>query len=355
LQQQAVGLLRRDLCDDGVVCFGKDDMAVSTGIRRRAFVAAGVGLLAAPVIFRETAAMAASGDKTKMDATTQLQFNQFKLGSLRFTVFKDGASVLEKPYETFGTNQEPEAVRALLAKNFLPTDKFVNSYAPALIDTGSDVILIDTGFGEGGRARGTGLLRDGLKAAGYSPDDITVVALTHLHGDHIGGLMEGGAPAFGNARYVVGQAEYDFWTSKVREGTPAEAGHRAVLANVVPFAEKTTFIGDGGKVAGGITAMLAPGHTPGHMVFHVESDGKHLVATGDTANHYILSLQNPDWEVRFDMDKAQAAASRRKVFDMIATDKIAFLGYHMPFPAVGFVETYDTGYRFVPKTYQFDL
>jgi glyoxylase-like metal-dependent hydrolase (beta-lactamase superfamily II) len=217
-----------------------------------------------------------------------------------------------------------------------------------VVDTGSEVILVDTGFGENGRAKGTGQLAAGLKAAGYSADDITVVALTHLHGDHIGGLMEGGAPAFKNARYVAGKTEYDFWTDKAREGTPAEGGHKAVLANVAPLAEKMTFIGEGDKVASGITAMLAPGHTPGHMIFNIESDGKRLIATGDTANHYILSLQNPTWEVRFDMDKAQAAATRKKVFDMIAIDKVAFLGYHMPFPAVG-------GYRFVPKTYQFDL
>ncbi|RDJ15472.1 MBL fold metallo-hydrolase [Rhizobium grahamii] len=330
-------------------------MAVPSGMKRRTLFAAGIGLLAAPMILKETAVMAASGDKTKMDATPQPQFNQFKLGSYKFTVFKDGATIAEKPYETFGTNQKPETVQELLAKNFLPGDKFVNSYAPTLIDTGSDVILVDTGFGEGGRVRGSGLLRDGLKAAGYSPDDITVVALTHLHGDHIGGLLEGGAPAFKNARYVIGQIEYDFWTDKAREGTPAEGGHKAVLANVVPLAEKATFIGDGGTIASGITAMLAPGHTQGHMVFHVESEGKRLVATGDTANHYILSLQKPDWEVRFDMDKAQAAATRRKVFGMIAAEKIAFVGYHMPFPSVGFVETYEDGYRFVPKTYQFDL
>ncbi|KRB49826.1 MBL fold metallo-hydrolase [Rhizobium sp. Root708] len=330
-------------------------MTAPLGMRRRTLFVAGISLLAAPMILKETAAMAASGDNTKMDATPQPQFNQFKLGSFKFTVFKDGATIAEKPYETFGTNQKPETVQELLAKNFLPGDKFVNSYAPTLIDTGSDVILVDTGFGEGGRARGSGLLRDGLKAAGYSPDDITVVALTHLHGDHIGGLLEGGKPAFKNARYVIGQIEYDFWTDKAREGTPAEGGHKAVLANVVPLAEKATFIGDGGTIASGITAMLAPGHTQGHMVFHVESEGKRLVATGDTANHYILSLQKPDWEVRFDMDKAQAAATRRKVFGMIAAEKIAFVGYHMPFPSVGFVETYEDGYRFVPKTYQFDL
>lgn len=330
-------------------------MTVSMGMKRRAFFAAGVGLLVAPAILRETAHAAASGDTSNMDATTLPQINRFKLGSFKFTVVKDGASTIEKPNGTFGTDQTPETVDKLLSDNFLPTDKFVNTYSPTIIDTGSDVILVDTGFGSATRAKGTGLLQDGLKAAGYTPDQITVVALTHMHGDHIGGLVENGAPAFKNARYVAGQTEYDFWFDKAREGTPAESGHKMVLSNVVPLAAKTTFVKEGDNVAPGITAMLASGHTPGHMVFHVESDGKQLVMTGDTANHYILSLQRPDWEVRFDMDKAQAAASRRKVFDMIAADRMAFLGYHMPFPAVGFVKKQETGYRFVPKTYQFDL
>jgi glyoxylase-like metal-dependent hydrolase (beta-lactamase superfamily II) len=290
-----------------------------------------------------------------MSATPLPEINQFKLGSYKFTVVRDGINISEKPYETFGTNQDPETVKALLIANFLPADKFLNGYSPAVIDTGADVILVDTGFGAAGRTRGAGQLAEGLKAAGYSADDVTVVALTHLHGDHIGGLMEDGAAAFRNARYVISQAEYDFWSNNSRKGTPAEGGHKAVLANVTPFVEKAVFIKDGDSVAPGMTAMLAAGHSPGHMVFHVESEGKRLVLTGDTANHYILSLLRPDWEVRFDMDKAQAAATRRKVFDMIATDKIAFLGYHLPFPAVGFVEKQDGGYRFVPKTYQFDI
>ena len=330
-------------------------MTTSDGIKRRTLFAAGLGLLAAPVILRVTAQAAATGETGNMEVTPQPQINQFKLGSFKFTAVRDGFNVIEKPNETFGSNQDPQAVQALLAANFLPTDKFVNSYAPVVVDTGSDVIVVDTGFGAGGRERGMGQFSAGLKAAGYSPDDVTVVALTHLHGDHIGGLMENGAPAFKNARYVIGQAEYDFWSDKAREGTPAEGGHKAVLANVVPLAEKATFVKEGDTIAPGLTAMLATGHTPGHMIFHVESDGKRLIMTGDTANHYVLSLQRPDWEVRFDMDKAQAAATRKKVFDMIASDKIVFLGYHMPFPAVGFVEKQETGYRFVPKTYQFDI
>ncbi|QND49617.1 MBL fold metallo-hydrolase [Rhizobium lusitanum] len=281
--------------------------------------------------------------------------HQFRLGSCTVTVVKDGANTMDNPWETFGSNHTPDAVRKLLAQNFLPTETFVNSYAPAIIDTGSDVIVVDTGFGAAGRARGLGRFREGLKAVGYTPEQVTVVALTHLHGDHINGLLEEGAPAFPNARYVTGEIEYGFWTDKAREGTPAEGGHKAVLANVVPFAEKMTFLKDGDQIVSGMTAMHAPGHTPGHLVFHLESDGKQLVMTGDTANHYILSLGRPDWEVRFDADKALAAKTRRRVFDMIATDRIPFLGFHMPFPAVGFVEKQPDGFRYVPKTYQFDL
>jgi glyoxylase-like metal-dependent hydrolase (beta-lactamase superfamily II) len=194
-----------------------------------------------------------------------------------------------------------------------------------------------------------------LKAAGYTPDQVSVVVITHMHGDHIGGLMEGGAPAFKNARYVAGQAEFDFWKDEARVGTPAENGHKGVLKNVVPLAEKTAFIGDGADVVPGITAMAAFGHSPGHMIFKIESEGKGLVLTADTANHFVLSLQRPDWEVKFDMDKAQAAATRKKVFDMIATDRLPFVGYHMPFPSVGFIERIDQGYRFVPETYQFEI
>jgi glyoxylase-like metal-dependent hydrolase (beta-lactamase superfamily II) len=336
--------------------FTEADMAMSIVLKRRT-VLAGLGLLSATSLSSRPANAGSdksTGESADMTAAVP-QFNQFKLGSLKFTVVRDGASALEKPWETFGTNQSPETVQALLAENFLPTDKFLNTYAPTVIDTGTDVVLVDTGFGAAMRGKGAGMLLEGLKSAGYTSDQITVVALTHMHGDHIGGLMEKGAPTFPNARYFGGQVEYDFWTDKAREGTPAEGNHKSVMANVAPIAEKMTFLREGDQIVSGMTAMLAPGHTPGHMVFHVESAGEQLVMTGDTANHYVLSLQRPDWEVRFDMDKAQAARTRNRIFGMIAKDRIAFLGYHMPFPSVGFVEKQDNGFRFVPKSYQFDL
>ena len=327
--------------------------------RRTLLGSAGAGLLAAPAILGGRAFAQVSTSQpatdTQMTAKTPPDIHGFKVGDYRVLVIKDGARPSGKPNETFGTNQSAEDVGALLQDNFLPADNFVNSFSPTLIDTGSDVVLFDTGFGAAGRGQGNGRLAEGMAVAGYRPEDVTIVVLTHLHGDHIGGLMEDGKPAFPNARYITGQKEYDFWASTERAGTAAEGGHKAVLANVKPLADKMTFVRDNATVVPGITGMAAFGHSPGHMIYNVESAGRRLVLTADTANHYVLSLQRPDWEVKFDMDKQAAAASRRKVFDMIATDKVAFLGYHMPFPSVGYAEKLDTGYRFVPKAYQFDI
>ncbi|TDK37556.1 MBL fold metallo-hydrolase [Rhizobium deserti] len=329
-------------------------MTLSAMGRRTLLGTAGLGVLAAPAIISGQA-MAQENKQLAIDRVTPPDIHQFKVGGFKVLVIKDGARPSGKPGETFGTNQPAEAVGSLLTENFLPPDQFVNSFSPTLIDTGSEVVLFDTGLGEAARAQGGGRLIEGLAAAGYMPEDISTVVITHMHGDHIGGLMDGGKPTFAKARYLAGQVEYDFWTDGARAGTPAEGNQKAVLANVKPLAEKTTFLKDGGEVVSGITAMLAPGHTPGHLIFNIESQGKRLVLTADAANHYVLSLQRPEWEVRFDMDKAQAAATRKKVFDMIATEKVAFLGYHMPFPAVGYAEKQQTGYRFVPKSYQFDI
>jgi glyoxylase-like metal-dependent hydrolase (beta-lactamase superfamily II) len=320
-------------------------------ITRRTLFAGAAGALAAPAILTSaTFALA-----TMAPAKAAPRFSSFKLGGFAITVFSDGTRMAEKPEETFGTNQPKADVAALLTANFLPTDKFLNGFSPVLIDTGSDLVLFDTGLGEGGREWGAGQLQAGLVAAGYAADKVSVVVLTHMHGDHIGGLMEAGAPAFPNARYVAGEVEFDFWNNAARLGTPAEGGHKGVLKNVVPLADRMTFIKDGVEVVPGISGIEAFGHSPGHMVFHVQSEGKGLVLTADTSNHYVLSLQRPDWEVKFDMDKAKAAAARRMVFDMIATDRLPFVGYHMPFPSVGFIEKHAQGYRFVPETYQFDI
>lgn len=326
------------------------DMALS---RRGLMTGTAAGILAAPALLsgRTLAEAAETMTDTSMGEGTRA----LKLGSFQVTVIRDGMRAADKVNETFGTDQPKEEVARLLKENFLPEDQFVNSFSPVLVETGSEKILFDTGMGEMGASFGAGRLVDGLKARGIAADDITTVVLTHLHPDHFGGLTAGGKPVFAKARHVIGETEHAFWTSTDRKGTPAEKNHEMVVQALAPLKDAITLIREGDAVAPGITGMLAPGHTPGHMIFGLESDGRKLMLTADTCNHYVLSLQRPDWEVRFDADKAAAAASRKKVFDMIATDRLAFIGYHMPFPAVGFVERSGPGYRFVPASYQFDI
>ena len=327
-----------------------------TGILRRSLmVGSAMGLLSAPALIGGAAARATEADDVKDDLSMGHGVRRLKLGDFDVTVIRDGMRAGDKINETFGTDQPKEEVAKLLKENFLPEDRFVNSFSPVLVRAGKEVILFDTGMGEMGKSFGAGRLVDGLASEGLKPEDVTTVVLTHLHPDHFGGMMTGGKPTFPNANYVLGQAEYDFWTAPERAGTSAEKTQEMIKQSVVPLAEKAKFIGEGDSVVSGITAMLAPGHTPGHMIFALESGGQKLILTADTCNHYVASLQRPDWEVRFDADKATAAASRKKVFDMIATDRLAFIGYHMPFPAVGFVEKAGPGYRFVPASYQFDV
>ncbi|MBB4279105.1 glyoxylase-like metal-dependent hydrolase (beta-lactamase superfamily II) [Rhizobium mongolense] len=114
-----------------------------------------------------------------------------------------------------------------------------------------------------------------------------------------------------------------------------------------------TFISADASITPGITTIAAAGHTPGHMAFRLESAGRSLLLTGDTANHFVASLQKPDWEVAFDMDKGAAVSTRKRMFGMLAAERIPFIGYHMPHPSAGYVEPLDTGFRFVPVSYQF--
>ncbi|SDC48256.1 MBL fold metallo-hydrolase [Ruegeria marina] len=265
----------------------------------------------------------------------------FKLGGFGITTLLDGSLPRDDAKGIFGGGASDEEFARVSAENFIPADMAQFFFTPTLVDTGSELVLFDTGLGQGG-------IVTALEAAGVSPDAIDVVVVTHMHPDHIGGMMTDGAPTFANARYVTGTTEYDFWSR-------AEAGNRVgdlVKSNVTPLVEKMTFLEPGGSVVSGVTAIDASGHTPGHMVYMLESEGQKLMLTADLANHYVWSFAHPEWEVRFDMDKAQATASRRNILGMLAADRVPMIGYHMPFPAVGYVETRGNGFRFVPVSYQ---
>ncbi len=285
-----------------------------------------------------------------MLGASQTVVRRFMLGGFEVTTINDGAIALDGPHPIFGENQPAEAVAALMTGNMLPPDRFAISFTVTLVNTGAELILFDAGNGVG-RRPDAGLLLSRLSQAGVTADQIDVVVITHMHPDHIGGLMENGAPAFPNARYVTGSVEYDFFTS---DAAPERIA-TLMTSNVKPLAEKMRFLKGGDAVASGIEAVEAFGHTPGHMAYHVESEGRRLLITADTANHFVASLQQPEWHVRFDMIKDKAIAARKAVFGMIAADRIPFIGYHMPAPAVGFVEPLGEGFRYVPESYQLSL
>lgn len=225
----------------------------------------GLGLAGAAALAAPRVMVRAAHAQAPLSEVGNPGFNRFKLGAFEVTAVNDGLRPGDGIHTIFGIDRDEAEVSMLLEENFLPADRFVNSFTPTLVNTGSELILFDTGLGAGAREGGLGQLRARLEASGYTPEDVTVVVITHFHGDHIGGLMENGEPAFPNARYVTGQAEYDFWTAEERLSGPTENAARGVQANVVPLAEKTTFIGDGDEVVPGITGMLAAGHTPGQI------------------------------------------------------------------------------------------
>ncbi|ARC89465.1 MBL fold metallo-hydrolase [Rhodovulum sp. MB263] len=304
-----------------------------TEMTRRHALLAGAALPLAAALARPARAAA------PMMGPARPVFNRFMLGRFEVTTILAGNRTVPDPQTIFGLNVAPERFAAASRAAMIPADKAQFFFTPTVVNTGAELILFDTGLAPEGTVAA-------LEAAGYSPDQIDTVVITHMHGDHIGGLMENGTETFSGARYVTGAVEFDAWDMSGDEGFEKK---------MRPLAEKTRFLDDGGEAAPGVTAVAAFGHTPGHMAYRLESGGKVLLIGADFANHYVWSLAHPDWEVLYDRDKEAAAATRRRLLDMLATERMPFIGYHMPFPALGYVETQGDGYRYLPASYQMML
>lgn len=286
---------------------------------------------------------------------------RFKFGSFEVTTILDSKIIREGLSPSYGGEALVGDVHALARANRIDPSRYEHPFISTVVHTGKELILFDTGNGALQREHDVlrGRLPDGrlverMRHAGYQPEDVDIVVITHGHPDHIGGLMEGGRPVFPNARYIFGAAEFDFWKhGDVRE---ARKFNRALFMQLaVPLADRASFLKPGDEVVPGIQAVDAAGHSPGMMAYLIESEGKRLLNWADTCGHYVVSLQRPDIHLDVDDDKEKAAATRKRILDMVATDEIFVIGFHMPFPGIGFVERQDGGYRWNPHGYQLNL
>jgi glyoxylase-like metal-dependent hydrolase (beta-lactamase superfamily II) len=264
----------------------------------------------------------------------------FQVGSFTCTSISDGANAAPGLDKLLFANADPAAVQQALSEAGIDPAQMVAQHTSTVIDTGSDVVLVDTGAGPAGLPD-TGILIDNLRRVSIQPAKVTVVFLTHGHADHVSGnLTAGGTPLYNNARYLMSQDEWDFWSDEARvaEVYPDENYRKQQLdsfaKNLKPLEGTIELIADGTEVVPGLTAVATPGHTPGHMALKVESGGDSLWVLGDVALHAV-QLQHPDFTGTFDADPDQTVATRKKVFGEIAGSGQATFNHVDPFPSLG--------------------
>ncbi len=281
-------------------------------------------------------------------------FYRFKLGDYEVTILHDGARTFPLP-ASFVSNVPPDQAAAAASDAFMPAGKVTVPFNPTLINTGSKLVLIDTGNGASPDGA-VGQLFPNLAAAGVQPADIDVVVISHLHPDHINGLRTAdGAIAFPNATIIAPRTDWAFWMDDAHAAQATTAIDKVYFANTRKILTGTDDrIGRydwGSEVAPGITALATPGHTPGHTSFAITSAGRSMLVQSDVTNIPEFFLRNPDWHVAYDHDPDLAQLTRHKFYDMAASEKLLVAGYHFAFPSAGHVERTATGYRLVPMAW----
>ena len=274
------------------------------------------------------------------------------LGDFEVTALSDGTVAL--PVDKLLTNTTPGQIDKALKRSFLkpPVETSVNGY---LVNTGSKLVLIDTGAA-GLFGPTLGNLLANLKAAGYQPEQVDEIYITHMHADHVGGLVADGKLAFPNAVVRADQHDADFWLSAANlEKAPAEMkgffqGAQASLNPYVAAGKFKPFNGDT-ELVPGIKAVAAAGHTPGHSTYLVESQGQTLALWGDLMHVAAVQFGNPSVTIQFDTDSKAAAVQRKKAYAEAAKRGYLVGSAHLSFPGLGHLRAEGKGYEWVPLNY----
>ena len=273
------------------------------------------------------------------------------LGDFEVTVLSDGT--LPFNVHQLLTNTTPERIDAALARAFQkePVEFSVNAY---LINTGAKLVLVDTGAGSFGP--GVGKLLGNLAAAGYQPEQVDEIYITHMHGDHIGGLSHNGKMNFPNATVRAAKAEADHWLSEAKMNAAPEAargGFKGAMAALQPYIAAKHFSPFDGDIelVPGVRALAAHGHTPGHSVYLVTSKDENLLLWGDLMHVAAVQFPDPAVTINFDSDSAAAARERAHFFSEAAAKKYMVGGAHLSFPGLGHLLANGSGYNYVPVGY----
>jgi glyoxylase-like metal-dependent hydrolase (beta-lactamase superfamily II) len=278
---------------------------------------------------------------------------RYKVGSHEVTVVTDGVNRFKIP-DGFVANKTREEVNEGLVAAFLQPapDMIAIPYNPIVVNTGSKLVVMDTGTGEANfeRSKGAaGQFHTNLKAAGIDRNQVDMVIISHFHGDHINGLLTpDNKPSFANAEILVPAAEWKYFMDDAEMNKQTSERMKGVFAGLRRVFDalnrQVTPYEPDKELAPGITSVATYGHTPGHNSFIVSSGNAKVFVQADVTN-LPLFVRNPGWHLMFDQDAAMAEATRRKVYDMLAAEKMLVQAFHYPFPSLAHVEKTNTGYR----------
>jgi glyoxylase-like metal-dependent hydrolase (beta-lactamase superfamily II) len=306
-------------------------------------------LIAAIVALRFTTMADAAAPMIKTSAPG---YYRMMLGDFEVTALSDGTGAF--PVDKLLTNTTPEKVDRALARAFLksPVETSVNAY---LVNTGSKLILIDTG---GGRMLGPtfGRLVANLQAAGYKPEAVDDIYITHMHSDHAGGLIDGERIVFPNAIVHADLHEGGYWLDQAemdRAPSNAKGSFRGAMATFNPYIRAghfKTFDGDT-SFGNGVKAIATRGHTPGHSTYAVESNGQTMLVLGDLIHVADVQFDDPTVTIQFDSDAQAAAVQRKREFDDAVKGSFIVAAAHVSFPGLGHLRANGKGYTWVPVNY----